>query len=72
MFDGDFKLISRFGYPMPAKQEQPLDLSIPLCLDLEASGRQMQVDDQAMEEMRMETSPGLTTMLDNLEGEVES
>ena len=71
MFDGDFKLISRFGYLMPAQQEQPVNLNIPICLDLEASGRQWKVDEQAIDEMRIETTPGLSTMLIKLEGEVD-
>ena len=71
LFDGYFKLISRFGYPVCAQQERPLDQYIPICLDLELSGRQWKVDEQAMEEMRLEETPGINTMLRNFEGEVD-
>ena len=64
-------MISRFGYPVCAQQEQPVNQNIPICLDLEVSGRQWKVYEQAMEEMRMETTPGLNTMLSNFEGEVD-
>ena len=64
-------MISRFGYPVCAQQEQPVNQNIPICLDLEVSGHQWKVDEQAMDEMRMETTPGLNTMLSNFEGEVD-
>ena len=71
LFDGDFKLISRFGFPVCVQQERPLDQNIPICLDLELSGQQWKVDEHAMEEMRLEETPGIQTMLQKFEEEVD-
>ena len=70
LFDGDFKLISRFGFPVCVQQERPLDQNIPVCLDLELSGQQWKVDEHALEEMRMEETPGILTMIRKFEEEV--
>ena len=69
-FEGDFKLVTRFGDPVCVQMDQPLNPNIPVCLDLELSGQQWRVDEQAMEEMRMEHTPGILMMLDKFGEEV--
>ncbi len=71
MFEGEFKLISHYGYLLPVHQEQPISPDVPICHELETSGRQWQVDDQALEDHRNEMTPGMSSLMQNIDTVVE-
>jgi len=63
----DFKLTSRYGYPLVVRYDGPLDASVPLCLDLATSGRAATIRKKAIEDMRLEKTPGLANKISQLE-----
>jgi len=69
IFDSNFKLVSRFGYQLTIQPEMPAWIKIPICLDLESSSRQSQLNDLAMEDLRL-MNPGLCSMFRNIEREI--
>ena len=72
LFDGEFKLCSRYSLPLPVHPEQPVNPTIPICIDLESSGRQYVIEDLAIEDARLETTPGLNTKLEKIERVVDN
>ena len=66
----DFKLTSRYGYPLVVRYDGPLDVSVPLCLDLATSGRAATIRRKAIEDMRLEKTPGLANKISLLETSV--
>jgi len=69
IFDSNFKLVSRFGYQLTIQPEMPAWIKMPICLDLESSSRQSQLNDLAMEDLRL-MNPGLCSMFRNIEREI--
>ena len=70
LFEGGFKLFYRFGYPLPM-QRNPIDASVPVCLELQTSGRQWMVNDLAIQEHRSEITPGVRELLIDVNVQVE-
>jgi len=58
LFEGGFKLFYRCGYPIPM-QRNPIDAQVPVCLELQSSGRQWMVNDLAIQEHKSEITPGV-------------
>jgi hypothetical protein len=70
LFEGGFKLFYRFGYPIPM-QINPINSQVPVCLELETSGRQWMVNELAIQDHRMEITPGIRELLQDVNVKVE-
>jgi hypothetical protein len=65
LFEGNFKLFFRYGYPIPMKVS-PIDPQVPVCVELETSGRMWSVNELAIQDHRLETTPGIRELLQDV------
>ena len=70
LFEGNFKLFYRYGYPIPM-HVSPINPQVPVCVELETSGRMWQVNELAIQDHRMETTPGLRELLQDVNVRME-